>query len=104
VLGRYWAHVDAPRHVYLIPAELLVERAAALGLRPLLVTTTDVGGVNWNRFGWEHSLSKLTTRARPSYYLGRVGSKVTDLVARVEQRGMSGSAYTIIFGKEGPAA
>lgn len=101
VLGRYWAHVDAPRHVFLIPAELLIERARSLGLKPLLVTTTDAGGLGWNRFGWEYSLSKLTTRERPSYYLGRVGSKVTDLLARVEQRGMSGSAYTIIFRKEG---
>ncbi|HEX8852159.1 MAG TPA: class I SAM-dependent methyltransferase, partial [Pyrinomonadaceae bacterium] len=100
VLGRYWTHVDAPRHVFLIPSELLVERVRSLGLKPLLVTTTDEGGVGWNRFGWEQSLFNLTERARPRHWLRRVGTKLTSMLDSVERQGMRGSAYTIVFQKE----
>ena len=32
VFGRYWTHLDAPRHVQLIPSKLLVDHAHSLGL------------------------------------------------------------------------
>lgn len=100
VLGRYWTHVDAPRHVFLIPSEVLVARGRALGLRPLLVTTTDEGSVGWNKFGWEQSLFNLTESARPRHWLRRVGTKLTTLLDPVERRASRGSAYTIVFQKE----
>src|SRR5271165_6512431 len=56
LLGRYWMHLDAPRHLQLIPAETLRGRAAQLGLRHVLTVTTDPVGLECNRLGWEYAL------------------------------------------------
>ncbi len=99
VLGRYWTHVDAPRHVFLIPAQTLIERGQRLGLVPVAVTTSDEGAMGWNQFGWEESLVNLTTRARPRRWLRRLGARLTAFFFSVERRGLLGSSYTIIFRK-----
>lgn len=99
LMGRYWTHVDAPRHLFLIPVRLLVERARAMGLKPVLVTTTDAGGIGWNKFGWEQSLFNLTHYWRPRHLLKRIGTRLTSLLSAVEERDMRGSAYTVIFRK-----
>lgn len=51
ILGRHWVHVDAPRHVYLIPQNVLVEKAKAMGMKLVFATTNDVGSIGWNKFG-----------------------------------------------------
>ncbi len=56
ILGRYWLHLDAPRHVMLIPMKLLAEKLEFLGMEAELITTTDQGSIGWNAFGWELSL------------------------------------------------
>jgi 2-polyprenyl-3-methyl-5-hydroxy-6-metoxy-1,4-benzoquinol methylase len=102
-LRRYWTHVDAPRHVFLIPSERLVERGHELELEPVLVTTTDEGGVGWNKFGWEQSLFNLTRSSGPRHFLRRVGTRLTALAGPFERRDLSGSAYTIVLRKGGTA-
>ena len=99
LFGRYWAHVDAPRHVHLIPRGLLRARAARLGLEAELVTTTDPGSIEWNEFGWRFSLANLTSRRtlkRPLRLAGRVLEKAGALIDNREGRG---SAYTAVFRK-----
>jgi SAM-dependent methyltransferase len=103
VLGRSWAHVDAPRHVQLIPLPLLERRAAALGLRPVLITTKDEGSIGWNRFGWERSLPYVLPR-RPSRVFRPIaralGALLPSLLTPIEQTGLRGSTYTAIFQKD----
>ena len=102
LLGRNWVHVDAPRHVQLIPVPLLKRRAAGLGLRPLLITTNDEGSLHWNRFGWEESL-RIVFPSRP----GRIfrptartlGGLFTALFSPIEESGLRGSTYTAVFQK-----
>ncbi|GIT65471.1 MAG: hypothetical protein Ct9H300mP23_10980 [Nitrospinota bacterium] len=31
IMGKLWPHLDAPRHLYLLPAEVLTEYAKTLG-------------------------------------------------------------------------
>jgi len=59
LFGRRWAHLDAPRHLQLIPIPLLLERAKHLGLKPLLVTTNDRESIKTNIYGWKKSLMNL---------------------------------------------
>jgi protein-L-isoaspartate O-methyltransferase len=99
LLRRYWTHVDAPRHLYLVPAESIIERGRELGLEPELVTTTDEGGIGWNKFGWEQSLFNLTQSKGPRQILRKVGTGLTALAGRFERRDLSGSAYTIVLRK-----
>ena len=45
VLGPCWAHVDAPRHLHLVPPGLLRRKAEAAGLEQSMCTTTDHGSL-----------------------------------------------------------
>src|SRR5207245_874933 len=97
-----WVHVDAPRHLQLIPMSVLRRRGEALGLDPLLSTTADEGTLAWNRFGWKRSMANLLPRrpARASDLSSRIlGRLLTALSRPVEESGSRGSAYTMVFRK-----
>jgi hypothetical protein len=94
-----WTHVDAPRHVVLIPPELLVERMQANGMELVELTTADPGGIGWNWFGWVFSFANLTQIARFKRPLRGVGRVVRALVRPIEDREGHGAAYTAIFRK-----
>lgn len=99
VFGSRWTHVDAPRHVHLVPMTLLRERMAKLGLVTELMTTTDPGSLGWNDFGWRFSFANLTARGalkRPLRLAGRIAGQFAAVVDRREGRG---SAYTAVFRK-----
>jgi SAM-dependent methyltransferase len=103
ILGRNWVHVDAPRHLQLIPLSVLQRRAEGLGLRPVLITTNDKGSLGWNRFGWEKSLPNILPR-RPSRIFRPaariVGGLLTSFFRPIEETGLRGSTYTVIFQKD----
>jgi hypothetical protein len=99
IFGGFWTHVDAPRHLHLVPRDVLCERVARLGLDVHLVTTTDAGSIGWDDFGWRFSLANLSpTRLlkRPFRLAGRVIGK---LAAPIERAAGRGSAYTAVFRK-----
>ncbi|HEY4428072.1 MAG TPA: class I SAM-dependent methyltransferase [Solirubrobacteraceae bacterium] len=100
LLGARWAHLDAPRHLFLIPARALERQAEELGLRRVLIATGDPSGRHWNRFGWEHALRRHPAR-RPSTPATRALSLlITQVLRPVETLGLNGSAYTSVFIKE----
>lgn len=99
IMGRYWPHVDAPRHLMLIPAQLLIDKMATLGMRVELLTTTDAGGRGWDIFGWEYFFSNLSARPRLNRILRRIGRRVAKLVDPIERQEGKGSAYTMVFRK-----
>jgi SAM-dependent methyltransferase len=99
LLGGRWAHVDSPRHLFLIPAAALASRAAQLGLSRVSITTADPAGRHWNRFGWEYALrrhpaSRSSTRATRALSL-----LITQALRPIETRGLNGTAYTAVFAK-----
>jgi len=100
ILGRYWTHVDAPRHVVLIPVELLVTHMSKLGFTAVFKTMTDTGGVGWNRFGWQVSLANFVQSGKLKWLLERAGSILTRIMKPFERNDCRGSAYTIIFRKD----
>jgi SAM-dependent methyltransferase len=94
-----WPHVDAPRHLYLIPARTLVERAAAEGLDLLALTSDDAGARHWNMFGWGRSfLPPVSGRVLPIVAAG-LGRGMALAAAPLERRELRGSAYTIVLRK-----
>ena len=99
IFGRRWTHVDAPRHVHLIPAALLCEKLNGFGLDKLLLTTRDPGSLGWNTFGWSFSMAnfaRLAALRRPLRLLGRIPALI---FSPVEGRQGKGSAYTAVFRK-----
>jgi SAM-dependent methyltransferase len=104
IFGRYWAHLDAPRHLELIPVERLTSWAEGVGLSVVLKTTTDAGGLGWNLFGWIESLANLaarvTGRRRVPTLLGRISSRLM----RPIERGPGFHAATYTVALQRPAA
>lgn len=102
LFGRRWAHLDAPRHVNLIPIALLDRKLAQAGLQRRLLTTRDEGSLGWNGFGWAFSCANFfgsRTTKRAARLIGRILAR---LAAPFDRARNAGAAYTAIYQK--PAA
>jgi 2-polyprenyl-3-methyl-5-hydroxy-6-metoxy-1,4-benzoquinol methylase len=102
LLRQRFAHLDAPRHLFLIPAKTLARRCQELGLQQVSTTTADPSGRHWNQFGWEYALRR-SPRDRHATIASRVLSLLITLVLRpIETHAENGCTYTSVFLK-GPA-
>lgn len=99
LLGRYWTHVDAPRHLHLVPPAVLRAHAEAAGLEQVLCTTTDQGSLGWNRFGWIFSLPHFAAKPSVKRALRFAGRMISIPAALIENREGAGAAYTAVFRK-----
>jgi hypothetical protein len=52
VFGRYWTHVDAPRHLQLIPPRLLADLLESWGMEVVSITTRDEASSIFHTVGW----------------------------------------------------
>lgn len=103
VLRSRWVHVDAPRHLTLIPAVLMVEHLASHGLSSVLLTAADKSANGFNGWGWAFSLKNLfndETLGSIAHFAGRLLGK---LLIPIERTGWRGSTYTAVF-RKGSAA
>jgi SAM-dependent methyltransferase len=99
LLRARWAHLDAPRHLFLIPAPALQRRCAELGLRLQSTTSSDAAGLHWNRFGWEYALRRAP-RSRPASGVDTLlSSAISRALSPLETRALNGCAYTSLFVK-----
>jgi SAM-dependent methyltransferase len=99
VLGRRWLHLDAPRHVMLIPTKLLIAKMEKLGMKAEWMTTTDEGSVRCNVGGWQFFFVNLSSNPTIKSVLFRIGRLVAKLFSAIEHKEGNGSAYTIVFKK-----
>lgn len=97
VFGWRWTHVDAPRHLFLIPVETIVSAGRAAGLEPGLLTTRDAGTLGWNVFGWRESLANFAHGRYARYSLRLVGSAVARTMVTFDRRERNGSTYTLVL-------
>jgi SAM-dependent methyltransferase len=99
VFGARWVHLDAPRHLTLIPLPALQQAASKLGLRLVDVTTSDPVGRGLNRLGWERSFLRSPALRPHPRFAYTVGRALTGLFRPWEQRDLRGAAYTALFRK-----
>lgn len=100
MFGRRWVHLDAPRHLTLIPLAALRDEAAGLGLKLVDATASDPTGLLLNRLSWERSFltaPALRPGARGAYTIGQVMLRT---LGAWEARGLRGAAYTAVFVKQ----
>ncbi len=97
LLGRYWCHIDAPRHLYLIPAATLIEKAEALGLRHVTTTSSDLSGRRWDRFGWEYAIRRHPARRPRTRATWAASVLATAAMTPLEARRLAGTTYTSLF-------
>ena len=99
LLGSLWPHIDAPRHINLIPEKLLTEYLEGYGFQRVMKTTCDKGGLSWNRFSWQRILmNSFSSRIlkRIAFIIGWIISLPFSII---ENRESHGSAYTVIYQK-----
>ncbi len=100
LMERRWPHVDAPRHLQLIPVPLIVDVLAACGFEVALATFSDPGARRWNRFSWQRMIMNALPSSRLSTAAGLVsGAALGALMRPLDARESAGAAYTLILKK-----
>ncbi len=92
-----WVHVDAPRHLQLIPLATLDAVLGERGMERAHVTTSDPTGRAMNRGGWEVALRRRPARGPVTLRSMRAARALTLALAPLETRGMLGAAYTALY-------
>lgn len=100
VMGRHWPHLDAPRHLSLIPQEWLTSKAAELGLERVFLTFNDSDAKSWNRFGWQRILMNRFSSKWMKRVMFVLGYALSILAIPFDRADSRGSAYTIVFRKK----
>jgi SAM-dependent methyltransferase len=98
LLGARWAHLDAPRHLCLIPVAALTEHMYSLGLQPLLLTTSDPFGRHCNLHGWTYGFRRRPGLG-PKPTESALGTSITWLMRPMEKRGENGAALLLLLRK-----
>ena len=58
LLGKYWYHLDAPRHLYFLPASMISDIGRKNGLNTVEATTDDRLGKIIERDGWNWEIGR----------------------------------------------
>lgn len=110
VFGKYWKHIDAPRHLMLIPMDVLIKKMKKAGLSKIEATTKDEASSFFHSYGWwMTSLNNYLTEA-PNSLISRLLSKqrlrqyityrcYKYLLAPIERTEGLGCAYLAVFNK-----
>jgi len=102
VMNLHWPHLDAPRHLTLIPEAWLTVHAGLLGLERVYLTSDDSDARSWNRFGWQRLLMNRFYSKHLQRVMYVLGYALSLLMAPFDRRSFCGSAYTIVFKKKSP--
>jgi 2-polyprenyl-3-methyl-5-hydroxy-6-metoxy-1,4-benzoquinol methylase len=101
LLGSRWAHLDAPRHLQLLPAGSMRRHLEALGMEHVVTVTDDPIGIACNRLGWEYAARLHPARHRSNMatdiLTGSISATMTRATRPWEGRGLAGSTYTAVF-------
>jgi SAM-dependent methyltransferase len=104
LLRSNWWHLDAPRHLQLIPARVYIERLREWGLEQVQVTCNDQGGLQCNESGWivsvEHAAESAPARLRLRRIAIRTYRALRPMIEPFERRDLRGTAFTLIFQKK----
>lgn len=99
ILGKFWAHLDAPRHFQLISRARLTEFAERMGFKEMTVTSSDSIGLSANSFGWRRSLANLSQTKLGKRVWGNLGKVLEVVFQRFEGMGLRGSTFTAVYRK-----
>lgn len=100
MLGHRWAHLDAPRHVVLIPVEMMTRHLLDQGLAPELLTSANESANGFNGFGWGFTFQNLLGDNAIGRFSNFCGRALAKLLIPIERTGWRGSTYTGIYRKQ----
>jgi SAM-dependent methyltransferase len=100
LFGSRWTHIDAPRHLALIPLETLTRRAEAVGLRRVQVTTSDRTGRLCAWRGWEQAMLPRTYVDHAPKLVVGMSLGVLLAMRPIEETALRAATYTAVFVKQ----
>ncbi len=95
-LGARWAHLDAPRHLCLVPEQALTRRLGELGLRPLLATSDDLFARLCALHAYVYALRHRPARGDARAATVRAAQAIAKALAPLERRELRGAALTLV--------
>lgn len=102
VFGRHWVHLDAPRHLTLIPLKALDNIMKSCGLERVNCIFDDAVGLRLNKIGWISSSINLYKNKIAHWLFFAWAGRILHLVMRpVERAHGNGAAYTVIYKNTG---
>lgn len=99
LLRTRWVHLDAPRHLCLVPPAALIARGRALGFTEVALSTNDPDGLECNFFGWVGALRRHPAIGRTPDLVSHCARAIERTLAPLERTGERGSAVTIVMRK-----
>ncbi len=99
VLRSRWPHLDAPRHLQLIPPQLLIDRLHSDDMAVVSLTSDDPSARAWNRFGWRRALANAHPGIAGQVLAYTLGSLLAAAASPLESSDFNGSTYTAVFKK-----
>jgi SAM-dependent methyltransferase len=100
LLRTRWVHLDAPRHLCLMPPAALIGRGGELGMRSVELRTNDPDGLECNFFGWVGALRRHPAIGSTPDLVSHCARAIERMLAPLERTGDRGSAVTILMRKE----
>lgn len=99
MMGAAWPHIDAPRHVWLIPLASLVRHATTVGLEFVKAHFADKGAIRWSLFAWQRLLMNAASGRTATTAAYLAGTCIGALMAPLEVGMRRPASYTAIFRK-----
>lgn len=100
LLRTRWVHLDAPRHLCLMPPAALIDRGRELGMRCVALSTNDPDGLECNFFGWVGALRRHPAIGPTPDLVSHCARALERTLAPLERTGDRGSAVTILMRRE----
>lgn len=100
---QYWVHLDAPRHLTLIPVHALDDLMTEQGLERIACTFNDAVGLQLNRMGWQLSLMNMSRNKKiRKPWLAKLGRILSIAMIFLDKMSNRGAAYTVVYRKKTP--
>jgi SAM-dependent methyltransferase len=100
LLRNRWAHLDAPRHLCLMPESALTAHLESLGLRRLDAMTGDPFGVICAIHGWTYALRRRPARSESPKATIHAGRLLARALGPLEHARRQGPALTMLAVKQ----
>jgi SAM-dependent methyltransferase len=100
LLGTRWAHLDAPRHLCLMPPAAIVQKGERAGMRCVAMTTNDPDGLECNFLGWVSALERRPASGSISRLGGYAALGLHRALGPVERSAHRGAAITLLLRRE----